>query len=97
MIKFKPPGSHQPLVSGDGNKVIVIDAATRAELVRQRQEALRAMQPKELRAPNGAFSDSGNSPAAPRRQVVCQMADPSSAPQCVTGKPWCERRVGLSQ
>jgi hypothetical protein len=32
--KFKTPGSRQPLVSGDGNQVIVIDEATRAELAR---------------------------------------------------------------
>jgi hypothetical protein len=30
-------------VSGDGNKVLIIDAATRDELVRLRREALEAM------------------------------------------------------
>jgi hypothetical protein len=63
--KFKTPGSGQPL-SGDNNKVIVISVEERAELVRLRQEALRAMAPKELTdtASNEASRDSGNSPGA---------------------------------
>jgi hypothetical protein len=64
--KFKTPGSGQaPLVAGDNNKVIVIDAAKRAELVALRQEALEAMRPKQIEpASNEATSDSGNSSAA---------------------------------
>jgi hypothetical protein len=52
---FKTPGTGQPLVAGDGNNVLVIDAATRAELVALRREALDAMALK-LGAPNGAPS-----------------------------------------
>jgi hypothetical protein len=49
-------------VSGDGNNVLVIDEATRAELVRLRREALEAM---KLPASNEAgLPDSGNSPGA---------------------------------
>ena len=77
--KFKTPGSKQPLISGDGNQVLVIDAATRAELVRLRQEALHAMALKidngqaltgqmagqvvERDRSNGRSADSGNSPS----------------------------------
>jgi hypothetical protein len=45
--RFKTPGAQAPLVAGDNNQVLIIDAATRAELVRLRQEALEAMEPKE--------------------------------------------------
>jgi hypothetical protein len=62
--KFKTPGSGQPLIAGDNNKVVVIDAARRAELVALRQEALEAMNPKQITASNEAVSpDSGNSSA----------------------------------
>jgi hypothetical protein len=63
--KFKTPSSRgAPLVSGDGNAVLVIDAATRDELVRLRREALDAIALK-IKAPNGALiGDSGNSPGA---------------------------------
>jgi hypothetical protein len=62
--RFKTPGQQAPLVAGDNNQVIVIDAAKRAELVALRREALEAMNPpKELKASNEAFSDSGNSPS----------------------------------
>jgi hypothetical protein len=64
--KFKTPGSGPaPLIAGDGNKVIVIDAATRAELVAMRQEALQAMKLQlDNAASTEALVDSGNSPAA---------------------------------
>ena len=60
---FKTPGSHAPVISGNNNKTpIVIGPAERDELVRLRQEALKAMEPKQAIAdrPNGL---SGNSPA----------------------------------
>jgi hypothetical protein len=54
-LRFKTPGTQQQLVSGDNNKVIVIDVAKRAELVALRQEALEAMHPKRIQgALNGA-------------------------------------------
>jgi hypothetical protein len=56
----KTLGSRQPLVSGDNNQMLVIDAATRDELVRLRQEALDAM-PLKMGASNDASSDSRNS------------------------------------
>jgi hypothetical protein len=60
--RFKTPGSQQPLIAGDGNKVMIIDAATRAELVAMRQEALQAMKLQLDNAPNGALvAGSGNS------------------------------------
>jgi hypothetical protein len=46
----------------------VIGAAEREELVKLRLEALQAMA-RKLTTPNGGFTDSGNSRAAPRRQV----------------------------
>ena len=59
--KFKTPGSGQaPLIAGDGNKVMIIDAATRAELVAMRQEALQAMK-LQLSASDEALRGSGNS------------------------------------
>lgn len=63
--KFKTPGSGQaPLIAGDNNKVVIFDAAKRAEMVAARQEALEAMNPSPLNlAPNGAKLDSGNSSA----------------------------------
>jgi hypothetical protein len=61
--KFKTPGSGQPLVAGDNNNVLVIDAATRAELVRLRQEALDAMTLPETRQ-MAHLPDSSNSPGA---------------------------------
>jgi hypothetical protein len=48
-------------VSGDNNNVLVIDAATRDELVRLRREALEAMALKLPTPPNGGVQDSGNS------------------------------------
>jgi hypothetical protein len=52
------------------NEALVIGAAERDELVRLRQEALQAMALPEIRdVPFGASVDSGNSCAAPRRQV----------------------------
>ena len=61
--KFKTPGSGQPLVAGDNNKVMIIDAATREWLVAMRQEALEAMKPQRIAdRPNGLSADSGNSP-----------------------------------
>jgi hypothetical protein len=58
---FKTPGSHAPVISGDNNKGVIIDAETRAELVRLRREALEAMNPKQIQgAPNGAATDSGH-------------------------------------
>ena len=61
--KFKTPGSGQPLIAGDNNKVVIFDAAKRAEMVAARQEALEAMNPPPVNlAPNGAKLDSGNSP-----------------------------------
>jgi hypothetical protein len=64
--KFKTPGSCSPLISGDGNNVLEIDAATRDELVRLRREAFDAMAAKLSKpaAPNGAPDDSGNSSGA---------------------------------
>jgi hypothetical protein len=63
--KFKTPGSGAPLVSGDNNQVLIIDAEERAKLVALRREALEAMNPKQIQgAPNGAATDSGNSSAA---------------------------------
>jgi hypothetical protein len=61
--RFKTPGAQgAPLIVGDGNQVIVIDAAKRAELVALRREALEAMNPQQLRTPpNGGVLDSGNS------------------------------------
>ena len=41
--KFKTPGSAAPLIAGDNNKVVIFDAAKRAEMVAARQEALEAM------------------------------------------------------
>ena len=62
--KFKTPGSGQPLIAGDNNKVVIFDAAKRAEMVAARQEALEAMNPKRIEvASNEATSDSGNSSA----------------------------------
>jgi hypothetical protein len=59
---FKTPGVHAPVISGGNNQGLVIDEATRDELVRLRQEALNAMALPEIReAPNGASGDSGNS------------------------------------
>ena len=59
--KFKTPGSGQPLVSGNNNQVLIITPEQRDELVRQRQEALEAMNPKrlpEVIASNEAMVDS---------------------------------------
>jgi hypothetical protein len=58
--KFKTPGSQSPLVAGDNNKVVIFDAAKRAEMIAARQEALEAMQLRN--PPNGGLLDSGNSP-----------------------------------
>jgi hypothetical protein len=64
--KFKTPGSGQaPLIAGDNNRVMIMTPELQDELIRLRREALEAMNPpKELKASNEAFSDSGNSPAA---------------------------------
>jgi hypothetical protein len=52
---FKTPGAHAPPVINSGNNQgLVIDEATRVELVRLRREALDAMNPKESNPPNGA-------------------------------------------
>jgi hypothetical protein len=61
--KFKTPGSHAPVISGDNNnKGMIMTPERRDELIRLRREALDAMKPKEIReAPNGASGDSGNS------------------------------------
>ena len=58
--KFKTPGSQSPLVAGDNNKVVIFDAAKRAEMIAARQEALEGMQLRN--PPNGGLLDSGNSP-----------------------------------
>jgi hypothetical protein len=42
------------------NKIVIIDAAERAELVRLRREALDAMEPQPHPASNEAVRDSGN-------------------------------------
>jgi hypothetical protein len=61
--RFKTPGTGAPLVAGDNNNVLICDAATGAELVKLRQEALEAMNPPlKLNPPNGGFNDFGNSP-----------------------------------
>ncbi len=58
--KFKTPGAHSALVSGDGNNVLVIDAATRAELVALRREALDAMALKQVNALPPHATDASN-------------------------------------
>ena len=61
--KFKTPGSGQPLIAGDNNKVVIFDAAKRAEMVAARQEALEAMNPETVKCAIWRIdSDSGNSP-----------------------------------
>ena len=61
---FKTPGSHAPVISGDNNnKGMIMTAERQDELIRLRREQLEAMRPKELKASNEAFSDSGNSSA----------------------------------
>ena len=61
---FKTPGSHAPVISGDNNKGMIMTPERQDELIRLRREALEAMNPpKEVKAPNGALSDSGNSSA----------------------------------
>ncbi len=59
--RFKTPGTGAPLVAGNNNNVLICDAATRAELVRLRQEALDAMEPKPNLASNEAKLISSNS------------------------------------
>jgi hypothetical protein len=62
--KFKTLGSGAPLVAGDNNQVIICDAAERAKLGALRREALEAMNPQQVKAPNGALLDSSaNSPS----------------------------------
>jgi hypothetical protein len=48
--KFKTPGSKAPLVSGDGNNILICDAATTAKLVEMRQSALHDMAEKRAKA-----------------------------------------------
>jgi hypothetical protein len=61
--KFKTPGSHAPMISGNNNKTpIVIGPAERDELVRLRREALEAMKPQDQRRQMAHLTDSGNSP-----------------------------------
>ena len=62
--KFKTPGSQAPLVAGDNNTVMIMTPERQDELIRLRREQLEAMRPKELKASNEAFTDSGNSPSA---------------------------------
>ena len=58
--KFKTPGSQAPLVAGDNNQVMIMTPERQDELIRLRREQLEAMRPpKELKASNEAFSDSG--------------------------------------
>jgi hypothetical protein len=61
--KFKTPGSGQPLIAGDNNQVLVMDADTIRKIQAARREALEAMNPpKQISASNEALnSDSGNS------------------------------------
>jgi hypothetical protein len=74
MRKFKTPGSHAPVISGDNNKVVICDAAERAKLVALRREALDAMNPpKELKASNEAFSDSGGGDRAAERDELVRL------------------------
>jgi hypothetical protein len=62
--KFKTPGSGQPLITGDNNKVMIMTAERQDELIRLRREALEAMNPAlPTKAPNGGLLDSGNSSA----------------------------------
>ena len=64
--KFKTPGSHAPVISGDNNnKVMIMTPERQDELIRIRREALEAMRPKPIEGrPNGRSSDSGNSPGS---------------------------------
>jgi hypothetical protein len=65
--KFKTPGTGAPLVAGDNNQVLVMDAATIQKIQAARREALEAMNPPKVltdTAPNGAVQDSGNSSGA---------------------------------
>jgi hypothetical protein len=59
--KFKTPGSQAPLIAGDNNRVMIMTPERQDELIRLRREQLEAMRPKELKASNEAFPDSGNS------------------------------------
>jgi hypothetical protein len=62
--KFKTPGSGQaPLIAGDNNKVVVIDAARRAQLVALRTQAVEPIRQKRIRPPNGRILLLGNSSA----------------------------------
>jgi hypothetical protein len=61
--RFKTPGTGAPLVAGDNNNVLICDAATGAELVRLRQEALDAMNSRENQMLHlKHLPDSGNPP-----------------------------------
>jgi hypothetical protein len=56
---FKTPGSGQPLIAGDNNRVMIMTPERQDELIRLRREALEAMNPpKQLTPPNGGVSDS---------------------------------------
>ncbi|SRR6266446_933606 len=63
---FKTPGSYAPVISGDNNdKGMIMTPELQDELIRQRREALEAMNPpKEIKASNEALLDSSNSSAA---------------------------------
>jgi hypothetical protein len=62
--KFKTPGAHAPVISGDNNKVVIIDAAEREKLVALRQEALEAMKSQDQRRQMAHLPGSGNSPGS---------------------------------
>lgn len=63
--KFKTPGSHAPVTSGNDNKGMIMTAERQDELIAARREALEAMKLPQLReASNKASADSGNSPAS---------------------------------
>jgi hypothetical protein len=57
--KFKTPGTQAPLVGGDNNKLLIIGAAERDELVQLRQEALQEMARERNLAPNGTRFECG--------------------------------------
>jgi len=48
--KFKTPGSKAPLVSGEGNQILIVDDETRAKLIEMRQSSLRDMAAKRAHA-----------------------------------------------
>jgi hypothetical protein len=65
MTKFKTPGSHAPVISGDdNNQVMIMTPERQDELIRLRRETLEAMNmpPKEV-GQMAYLPDSGNSSA----------------------------------